>query len=218
MNIVKISPEASLYVCNMKEISICYFGGLHLGRDRELLRFATFLNHYIRPNIEAEISLKIFTFSSLTDQEIHEMEKVQMIYMGAVEGERLKQEMQKTDIFLHVESTEKKYMELTRLSVSTKIPEYMALSKPILAFGPEDLASFEVIKEACPKMVINDTDSEIEMENQAKALIPILSDGMQLMTIGQENYHYAKSNFDGEKVSWDFRDKIVEILNTVKIC
>ena len=47
MNIVDIDDEKKITSLSTDVVNICYFGGLHLGRDVELCRFAK----YLRENI-----------------------------------------------------------------------------------------------------------------------------------------------------------------------
>ena len=48
---------------------------------------------------------------------------------------------------VHVESKKRKYRNITKLSVSTKISEYLAFRKCILAYGPIDVASIKYLKD-----------------------------------------------------------------------
>lgn len=116
-----------------------YTGGLHLGRDYVLSRILQALSALHRegeriefsvctPAIDVERGRALvagFPFATATT-----------LSPGEVMGE-----VRKCDVVIHVESFEPHFAKFTRLSVSTKIPEYLAAGKPVLAVGPECLAS-----------------------------------------------------------------------------
>ena len=68
------------------------------------------------------------------------------------------------DILLHVESFNEKMKKYTRLSISTKIPEYLASKRLIIAIGPVDIASIEYLKDNKAALIL---DNNIE-ENTKK--------------------------------------------------
>ena len=51
------------------------------------------------------------------------------------------------DAFLHIESDDESYCSLTKLSVSTKIPEYLISSRLVIGYGPVYLASMKLLKD-----------------------------------------------------------------------
>ena len=53
----------------------------------------------------------------------------------------------RADILLHVESFEEKEKNYFRLSMSTKIPEYLSVGRPVLVVGPDDIGSVEYIRQ-----------------------------------------------------------------------
>ena len=65
-----------------------------------------------------------------------------------VSEEKLKIILNNCDIPVHVESFDKKSRIATRLSLSTKISEYLSLGKPILAIGPEEIASMRHLQDS----------------------------------------------------------------------
>jgi len=49
--------------------------------------------------------------------------------------------LRQSDVAIHVESFVDSMSQYTRLSVSTKIPQYFAAALPVLAYGPSRIAS-----------------------------------------------------------------------------
>jgi len=60
------------------------------------------------------------------------------------------------DVLVHVESFFEEDSARTRLSISTKIPQYMASGKAILAYGPSDLTSLRYINRNRAGVVFTD--------------------------------------------------------------
>lgn len=66
-------------------------------------------------------------------------------FRGAVDSVALQQHRAEADVLVHVESFDPHNRHITRLSVSTKIPEYMAADRVVLAIGPADVASIRYV-------------------------------------------------------------------------
>lgn len=66
-------------------------------------------------------------------------------FMGAVGPDDLQKIRANSDVLVHVESFDKNDIFITRLSISTKIPEYLASGRCIYAVGPGNVASIKYI-------------------------------------------------------------------------
>lgn len=212
MNIVDIHEVTQNKKVNLNEIKICYFGGLHLGRAEEISKFAEFLHNNCDKEVLEKIRIKVYSFDSIPAYLYEKYNELSIIKENGISGEDLKREMVTADIFLHVESTNPKYHNLTKLSVSTKIPEYMSLQKPIIAFGPTDVASFRVIADSNSSLVIDDINNEELMRKQADQLLAIIISEERMKAIARDNYEYAKNNFDKKIVSLTFRKQLENTL------
>ena len=212
MNIVDIPPKEDWQAQKENSIAINYFGGLHLGRTEEIMRFAHFMQDNVKDYLRKSYTIGIYSFSCPSDEELNEMKDLGIAFRQGVTGVELDEAMRKSDILLHVESVKKEFHSLTKLSVSTKIPEYMCLAKPVIAFGPADVASFSVIAEATPEMVLDDVEDTKVMNKQAKHIIDILNSDEYLTEIADCNYHYAKLHFDRAIVAQEFRNAIMGML------
>ena len=212
MNIVDIPPKEEWKARQENALTINYFGGLHLGRAEEIIRFARFIRDEVKDNLKKTYSIGIYSFASISEKELKEMKDLGIFFHKGVTGSELAEAMKTSDILLHVESVRKVFHSLTKLSVSTKIPEYMCLTKPIIAFGPADVASFSVVAEATPEMVLDDVEDTKVMDKQAKHLIDILNSDVSLAEIANCNYNYAKLHFDRVIVAHEFRKEIQEML------
>lgn len=209
MNIVDI-PET--LPCKKKyhdDFVIGYFGGLHLGRADEICRFACFIEENLPLYLKNKIKIKVYSFATLSSESNSLFNKFSIIKENGVSGDKLKEAMDNVDIFLHVESSKPEYHYITKLSVSTKIPEYMSFAKPIIAFGPADVASFRVIAEVNPDLVFDDN---IKTKTNIQVLEKLIGNSELIAEYGLKNYNFAKSNYDKGKVAKLFKQSMDSIL------
>ena len=182
-------------------LTLSYFGGLHLNRWKMIARIAKLLPLNIR--------ILVYTASDISKEIKNRFDQANVRIMGCVTGEELDKAIENSNILLHVESDEKNYRALTRLSVSTKIPEYLMAGRPIIGFGPQEVASMHVLSDN--KVGIS-VDSELSDE-QIKDILEIkLNDIPYLKALGKKAYNFAVNNFDGDKISQDFRKKLEETI------
>jgi glycosyltransferase involved in cell wall biosynthesis len=80
-------------------------------------------------------------------------------FKGALNAAEVQQVIVESDILVHVESMDKVSRKLTRLSVSTKIPEYLASGRCILAVGPAEVASIRYIQDHEAGLVVTDLET-----------------------------------------------------------
>lgn len=91
-------------------------------------------------------------------------------FCGKLVGDELDQRRSEATMLVHVESFDKKNRHVTRLSISTKIPEYFAVGRPILAVGPADVASIEYVREHQAGCVISSAQVSVLAEELAAVL------------------------------------------------
>lgn len=214
MNIVNIPENEPVFDLNNNPLKICYFGNIGLGRLDEIKRFGAFMSMNIKNRIDHNYEIILYTFNQLNSYEIERLKDLSISLHKGVSGRDLNEAMKKTDIFLHVESIEKRYRIFTKLSVSTKIPEYMSLGKPIIAYGPAEVASFNVISCANSQLVINDSGhNECKEDSEViNRFIETLNSTHALKEIAHCNYEFAKQCFDKEVVAAKFREEFVSVL------
>lgn len=69
------------------------------------------------------------------------------IYYGGILSENeLNSEIRKSDVLVHVESFKKKFIAKTKRALSTKIPEYLASGRLILAIGPAGIEGIQYLE------------------------------------------------------------------------
>lgn len=123
-----------------------YFGNLHSGRLEPLIRIGVVLDK-LNAKYGTSHSLKIYTKTELNIFQIAILRKINsLILSGYCKPEEVRRYHNLVDILVHVESFSIKNIKSVYLSLSTKIPEYLASGKVIFVFGPKDVASVEYIE------------------------------------------------------------------------
>ena len=147
-------------------LNFVYAGGLNFNRYKTLSLISDAISKN-NANNDRKAYLKIFSGTTLDDEQLKQIEKSEASkFYGFLNEKQLEVELNKADVLVHVESFDKNIVESTRLSVSTKISEYISLSKPILAVGPGNIASMEYLSD-CSLCVTN----EDNIYNDIKRLI-----------------------------------------------
>lgn len=208
MNIVDIPNNEPVYNPHHDVVKIKYFGGLHLGRANEIAKCVEFLRVFVTPFMTKEINVEVFTFSLVSEKMRRDYERLDISVFNGLTGAELDKSMCEADVFLHVESIEPQYRSLTRLSVSTKIPEYLCKARPILAFGPREVASFGVIESVIPELVVDDNANN---KSRALEVAELLNNNEKLKEIAHRGFEYAKNHFDKAVVSRNFREELMKL-------
>lgn len=127
---------------NNSPLRIVFSGGLHGGRDRSLLLLA----QLIKSNKTYDSKFEIYVYTSKADMEINQDLKSYCKLCEYVPKEKIIDNLSKADILLHVESFDVEEIDYFKYSMSTKIPEYLAIGRPILVFGPSEIGSVDYVK------------------------------------------------------------------------
>ena len=122
-----------------------YMGNLQFGRDRALLELGQVLDAENRTACTAH-TLEIYTGEN-NPEVLSELSACPAVRLhDFVTGAAYEEALDGTDVFVHAESFDADYRERVRYSVSTKIIEGMASGKPLLAYGPREVASMTYLR------------------------------------------------------------------------
>lgn len=149
MNCVQIDEKLSFADINSAEKVFIYTGGLHLYRWESLLLVSEAIEKLASEG--CDIKFEIYTMENDTTAYSHYFDNSKhTIFCSRLTPEALNKQLKTAFACIHAESFDSKAKEYTRLSISTKIPEYMAAARPIIAIGPKDIASIEhIIDNSC---------------------------------------------------------------------
>lgn len=164
-----------------------YVGGLHLSRWRSLLSVVTALQSLK----DAGNNLCLEIYSPARDLSMFGalFRKFTVVEVtSTLAAEEVNNHLRGLDVLVHVESFEPHDSLYTRYSISTKIPQYMASGKPILAHGPENISSIQYVKTSGSGLTIVEKDGVDALITAAKSLYQ--SDNLRIK-LGQKGRDIA---------------------------
>ena len=138
-------------------VRFVYVGGLHLGRAECLMQIATQMQNLKNQGLPLALDI----FAPLHDADAAtRLESIGDVvtYKGSVRPEGVGTVLSESDVAIHVESFSDECAEYTRLSVSTKIPQYFAAGIPVLAYGPSSLASCQYVGSSKAGVLVDRTE------------------------------------------------------------
>lgn len=119
-----------------------YAGNLLLNRWKVLRNLGKALS-----DINGQAVLHIYTPDVPPKRILNALAKIPSIrYGGRLTKEELEHRLQQCEYVVHVEAFDKKNRKITRLSMSTKISEYVASGAKVLSIGPADVASMRCLE------------------------------------------------------------------------
>lgn len=130
-------------------IVMVYTGGLHFHRDITLSLLAEAIRKYNLNSNKRKAFLSIYSTATPSKRMFQKLNiDGASKFCGGLDSDSVKDVLNNCDLPVHVESFSRKAIASTRLSVSTKISEYLSLGKCILAIGPEEIASMKYLADS----------------------------------------------------------------------
>ena len=150
---------------NLKDKQLLYAGNLGLNRWKTLVSLGKALDILNKKDLLSgdKCSLSIYSGDKLSEEMKKEFGNIEsVIFHGFLKPKELDETIINSDYLIHCESFDEDNKRVTRLSISTKIGEYICSGRCIIAIGPEDVASIEYLKNKNLAKVINsDSVNEI---------------------------------------------------------
>ncbi|WP_157825277.1 hypothetical protein [Pseudomonas fluvialis] len=200
MNSVEYLPYVEPCHAVDSKFNVGYFGGLHLGRGEMILRFAR-----LTP---ANIVIHLYTGSDVEPELYHKFVDAGVEFHGLVDSEVIAEKMKQFDFLLHVESDDSRNVELTKLSVSTKLPEYLISGRPVLVFAPSGLASVDFIVENHIGYFL---DSLLPDHLVSSTLEDIIGNYESAVDVGKKGHSFVCKNLLRDVVSKKFKSDICNL-------
>lgn len=140
-----------------EEFTMIYVGGLHLNRWQSIIDISQAVEQL--KMMGNNIVLKIYCpLNDINLYKKHFIDFPSTKFEGSLASDQVPAVLSTATLLVHVESFEENYVEYTKFSLSTKIPQYMAAGKPILGYGPSLLASIKHILKANAGKVVSKRD------------------------------------------------------------
>lgn len=182
--------------------TMMYAGSLYYGRDEMLGELSRAIQRYNSKN-ENKAILNVYT-NSVPDDKTRERFVIDgaSAYCGSLNKDELKRELNRSDILVFVESFDEDLMEKTKYSLSTKVPEYLSVGKPVLAIGPSGIGSMDYLSDVA--VCINDMS---ELEEKLSLLLD--SDSVRTDIANKCENKYL-NNHSKEKIQKEFLRKVMK--------
>lgn len=191
---------------NSDVCSITYLGNLAYKRDESIIEIGQVLDK-IKNKYKIDCLLKLYT-GKLDEKIVERIKKVKSIkYCGYVTGKEFEEAFYDSQILLHIESFDLNCIDRVKNSISTKIADSLGSGIPLLAYGPENIASISYLKKnKCAYVITN----KKQLEDKLKTL---LSDNEIRKKIAKHGLDVAEKNHQSDKNSihlYDYIKKIIE--------
>lgn len=147
---VNMSPDLKNDIHEMHNgtLTMTYTGSFYYGRSDVLGRLASAVREYNDQATGRKVFLKMYSNTQPSEDILNKISvEGASKYLGSLNSEQLKNELNAADVLVFVESLEKKQIEKTKYSLSTKVPEYLSVGKPILAIGPKEVGSIDYLSD-----------------------------------------------------------------------
>lgn len=128
---------------------LAYAGGLHLGRLEILVAIADLLR-----TVKSDWVISVSTPSDDMQTLRTRYGSPNLIFDDPVTNDAVGERLSQADALLFVESSRSEILDYTRLSVSTKVPQYVAARRPILVVGPHEQSSVRALVEIGDRVVL----------------------------------------------------------------
>ena len=143
------------------DIKLVYAGNIFINRWKILKKIGIALT---KLNLENKFQCRLMIYTpTLISKELESdlLAAGSITYGGTLNQEELALAIQDATILVHVEAFDTRMKKITKLSISTKIPEYMASRRCIFAVGPNDVASIRYLSENNLGQVATTDDIEV---------------------------------------------------------
>lgn len=194
-------------IIKSEPIIISYMGALHSNRWMSISDLGNIIKE-INAEYGFQIQLKVFSTATPSREIMTSFEKSGVEFCGGLDSSGVIRQMKQSHFLLHVESFDKLNRTYVKYSISTKISEYLSSNRGVMAYGPHEVASMELLCENGLGCGMTDLDTRAEIKKKIYDAID-----------GYNSYDYSLSkqfvlqNYNKEIVS---RRLIDEMVNSIQ--
>jgi len=169
-----------------------------------------FIKQLEKTDFLQNVDFKIYTTSSFSILDRYLKEKAKKYYFGSVEYEKIPKILENADGLLLPLAFNKRSIKYTRLSMPTKVTEYMISRTPIFLYAPSEIAVTEYLKKYNCAYIVSDKD---DLKDKLKSFI---SNSEKRNKTIQNAYNRATKFHEIKIVTEDFRELLISNLNKSK--
>ena len=185
------------------ELHFVYTGGIGGERFGVLMALA---RSFSCQSIE-KCYLDIYSATPLTDTMKAEMDSVDsIVFHGAVNGSEVRKIQLDADYLVHVEGFSKESISATRMSFSTKIPDYLSTGNVMLAIGPADINSIQVLQSRGIAVVVDNLD------NLTQTIFRLLNGEIDTSAIQERAYTYIITERNKSVIQSGMLDRLKKLV------
>jgi len=172
-----------------KPLRLVYLGQVIYGRIYSLISLSKVLQAINKDKVKAQ--LFVYTNNAISDELKKQLLAGNSTFLvPPVPYNEVANVIHDADIVVFVESFERKYKNVARLSFSTKLCDYLSSGRAILAVGPEDIAPMNYLKDNKAAFVC------ISCEEIAPTLETATNNPDLVQQMATQSYACAKRNHD----------------------
>lgn len=185
-------------------IKFVYTGNLIISRDKTLALLADVLNEINGEEVKA--TLDIYSPDVVDEVTMSKLNCGCSRHRGFIEKEKIGEIQRDADVVVFVEALEGKDSKAARLSFSTKITDYLANGKCILAIGKKDIAPIDYFIKNDSAIVAT---SVSELKSHVRDIIS--NDGL-IEEYSKKAFDCAKRNHDKDSMNKRFIETIIRAI------
>lgn len=188
-------------------LRLVYVGSVMSNRWKTLIKIGTTLE---KINTD-KLKIKLDIYSQVADEDIISKLSIgkSMEYKGVASSDQVKLIYSNADILLHIESFLDSDIIRVKHSISTKIADYLASSRVILAVGPPDIASIQYLEENNAAYVINDEEEILKKLEKYFINNKIEDEIINNAYRTAQNNHNPQKNIEMFKIILDELDQVI---------
>jgi glycosyltransferase involved in cell wall biosynthesis len=184
---------------------LVYVGGLHVERWRTLHAIATALAQLPDDGAGSRPMLVIHAPDTHRAQWESRFADLTSVRFGTfIPAHEVPARLRRAGALVHVESFDDAVRMFTRLSVSTKIPQYLASGRPVFAVGPGDVESVDLLRRNRLAAVCSSPHPG-EIGEQLRQFLTGSGDAAGMTRRGMS---YARDNYAASVVARKFRQAV----------
>ena len=126
---------------------ISYIGALHSNRWKTIAALGEIVKEINQKLDGNKLAIRVFSPIALRTKMKKAFAAAEIEFCGPLDSAGVVKQMEQSHFLLHVESFDRKNRAFVRYSISTKISEYLSSNRMILAYGPHEVASMQLLME-----------------------------------------------------------------------
>lgn len=187
-------------------VHFCYVGNLHLDRWRSLLEIGECLQKLSSTGVRAKLLVYApAEYFRKYGRNLSDLSAIEL--MGTLGAWEVPEALLRSHVLVHVESFHRRMRRYTRLSFSTKLPQYLAAGRPVLAYGPEELASCRYVRETGSGLLVGEQNRSLLRD----ALLEFISHPETRREMGENAWRVARTSHEPGAMRERFRTLLASV-------